>query len=117
MSNPQELALVAADVYFFNAPKTLAVIFSTVEAESNWRNITGDGGSALGFGQVWMKWHRDKLINAAGKLGLELTGNDTADVLGNDELSMFLAVGTIKSFWQAAGGNYTVYVKKYVGPN
>jgi hypothetical protein len=35
------------------------IVLATIEAESEFENILGDSGNALGFGQVWYQWHKE----------------------------------------------------------
>jgi len=107
----------------------LDIALTTVEAESNFTNVMGDSGRAFGYGQVWIKWHFARLIEAADALKITLPSRvapvTEAEelkykplVLGNDNLSMLMAIKTIKSFWSAYGnGGFDAFNVKYVGPN
>lgn len=98
------------------------IVLATVEAETGGRNVLGDDGNAMGYGQVWVsEWHYPKLQKVASMLGLspppqsDIYGLQQF-VLGNDRLSMYLAAETIKSFWQSAGGDWEAFTRGYVGP-
>ncbi len=43
------------------------IVLATVEAETGGRNITGDSGRALGYGQVWSKWHMAEFKQAGSE--------------------------------------------------
>jgi len=95
------------------------VLAATVEAETGGSNIVGDGGEATGYGQVWLTWHDWRLNQAAGMLGLELPSGIEARrqaVLNNDQLSMYLAALVTKGYWDATGGDWEAFTKRYVGP-
>lgn len=95
------------------------IVLATVEAETNGRNITGDSGNALGYGQVWSKWHMAEFKEAGRELGIVIPDNLpslTTVVLGNDQLSMRVAVKVIKKVWTAAKGDWAQFTYKYVGP-
>lgn len=121
----QALAYEAMKALNFNNP---AVVLSTIEAETNFRNVTGDSGRAVGYGQVWLKWHFSKLLKVADLLGVQLPSRKQPTtpaaeqlfinlILRNDKLSMYLAVEVIKGFWSGSGGDYVRFVKGYVGPS
>ncbi|ACB85168.1 hypothetical protein [Natranaerobius thermophilus] len=100
------------------------IVFATIEAESKGKNITGDNGRAFGYGQVWLKWHYNKLKKVAELLGRKIPTKPTniedeheftKVILEDDELSMYLAVETIKELWNNSCG-WEDFLKKYVGP-
>lgn len=100
------------------------IVLATIEAETGGRNVLGDSGNALGYGQVWAKkWHYQKLKKVAGILGVRIPSQTSPIqefqkvVLGNDDLSMGLAVQTIISFWEGAGKDWVTFTKRYVGPS
>ncbi|NOU95586.1 hypothetical protein GC093_20470 [Paenibacillus sp. LMG 31456] len=95
------------------------IVLATVEAETNGTNILGDGGNALGYGQVWPKWHEDSFLYAANKLRLELP--DSLEgmqqlTLSNDAFSMCVAVRVISRVWKSAGKDFRKFTLSYVGP-
>lgn len=114
----QELAKEAAR--FYNLDER--IMLATVEAETGGRNVLGDDGNALGYGQVWaQQWHYPKLQEVAGVFGLtpppqnDLVGLQNF-VLGNDRVSMYLAAKAVKGFWDSAGGDWDTFTRGYVGP-
>lgn len=99
-----------------------SVLAATVEAETGGRNVTGDGGEALGYGQVWPYWHYDRIVEAAQMVGAgpvpargDMAGL-TAFVGGNDRLSMYLAALVVHGYWEATGGDWEAFTRRYVGP-
>lgn len=101
------------------------LVLATIEAETGGRNVLGDAGRAFGYGQVWLKWHYDKLVKVADEFGISVPGKPANEyeeekfkplILNNDRLSMALAVETIKSFWLSSGGDWEKFTKAYVGP-
>lgn len=114
MSEWQTLA--SAEARANNCPED--IVLATVEAETNGRNITGDSGNALGYGQVWPKWHRTSFEKAGKELGLTVPydlPSLTRLVLSSNQFSMRVAVKVIRDTWSAAGGNWTQFTYKYVG--
>lgn len=96
------------------------IVLATIEAETSGRNITGDNGNALGYGQVWMRWHMDCFEYAGRELGISIPTDLpslTILVLGNDQLSMSATVQCIKQFWESAQGNWSKFTYAYVGAN
>lgn len=95
------------------------IVLATVEAETGGRNITGDNGNALGYGQVWPKWHMESFQSAGKMLGISVP-SDLASlknlVLSNDTFSMTVAVEVIKKYWQSSGGDWPKFTYSYVGP-
>lgn len=102
----------------------LPIVLATVEAETGGRNVGGDAGAALGFGQVWPKWHRWAFDLAASDMGLSAPADHqqlAAFTHANDGYSMSVAVLVIKSYWDAAEGpdlesRWEAFTRKYVGP-
>lgn len=97
----------------------LDIVLATVEAETNGQNISGDGGNAVGYGQVWPQWHMDKFTAAAKELGLTIPTDQASLVqftLNNDLYSMAVTVKTIKAFWESANYNWRSFTLSYVGP-
>ena len=97
----------------------LPIVLATVEAETSGTNITGDSGNALGYGQVWAKWHMDS-FKAAGKLlNLSVPTNYsqlTQFTLSNDRFSMAVAVHVIHKMWNGVGHDWAQFTYSYVGP-
>lgn len=97
------------------------IVLATVEAETGGRNIVGDSGNALGYGQVWPQWHIAAFDYAADVLNLGTIPHDlaslTALTLGNDQFSMCVAVYVIKGYWNSAKGNFRQFSLGYVGPS
>ena len=111
---------------------SLPIVMATIEAESNFRNIIGQYAAwsarfGIGFGQVHLRWHFSTLQQVARELGVTLPSNvnpmhnDAANepfrrlLLGNDLLSMHLAVAVIGRKWAASGGNWDRFTEAYVG--
>lgn len=96
----------------------LNIVLATVDAETGGNNELGDNGNALGFGQVWPKWHMENFQFAANELGITLPSS-TADlqqlVLNNNQFSMAVAVNTIKEYWTNAKGDWGNFTRGYVG--
>ena len=97
------------------------LVLATVEAETGGRNILGDSGNAVGYGQVWPKWHMHSFKNAALTLGLaDVPLNDIGSLiqytLDNDAFSMEVTAATIKRFWESSNGDWGTFTKSYVGP-
>lgn len=95
------------------------IMLATVEAETNGRNITGDSGNALGYGQVWKKWHMKAFQDAGRELGISVPddlSSLTNVVLGNNQFSMRVAAKVIKYTWDSVNGNWDKFTEKYVGP-
>lgn len=95
------------------------IMLATVESETSGRNVTGDSGNALGYGQVWKKWHMAAFQQAGEELGLTVPTDLpslTILVLGNDQYSMRVAAKVIKYTWEAAKGDWAQFTYKYVGP-
>lgn len=96
------------------------IVLATVDAETSGTNIIGDSGNALGYGQVWPKWHMDAFQSAGKELGITVPtslSSLTTLVLSNDQFSMRVAVKVIKAYWNAAGGDWSKFTHAYVGPN
>lgn len=103
------------------------VLYSTVEAETSGRNVTGDAGRALGYGQVWVKWHYNELVQACKILGIPAPSKPAVSsvageaevsklVLGNSRLSMLWTALVVKKVWGNSGQNFDRFVHGYVGP-
>jgi hypothetical protein len=95
------------------------IMLATVEAETGGRNISGDSGNALGYGQVWVKWHRYAFEEAGAELGISVPsalGALTIVTLGNDQFSMRVAAKVIKRTWESVNGDWAKFTYKYVGP-
>lgn len=110
----------------------LPIVMATIEAETNFRNVIGEYDAAtaafgIGFGQVHLRWHFDTLKTVARELAIPLPsqinpGRDNIAnepfrrlILGNDLLSMHLAVAVIDRKWRAAGGDWDRFTELYVG--
>jgi len=96
----------------------LNIVLATVEAETSGRNILGDGGDSLGYGQVQPQWHRYAFEYAANKYRLTLppTHAELQQLtLSNDAFSMCVAVHVIKKTWNGAGKNFRKFSEYYVG--
>lgn len=104
------------------------IVYATVEAETDGLNVAGDGGNALGYGQVWPTWHMWAFAKAGADLGIavrtDLEGL-RAQVLDNPEFSMAVAVLVIDSFWTSTPGpvqgvglesRWEAFTRRYVGP-
>lgn len=112
----KQLAVQSANRY--GVP--IDLMLATVEAESP-NNATGDSGNALGYGQVWPKWHYDEMKYAAAQWGIALPSKDDMNGLrslyeNNEVLSMDTAALVIKNVWNAAGQNWDKFTRMYVGP-
>ncbi|RKN74995.1 hypothetical protein D7M11_26015 [Paenibacillus ginsengarvi] len=92
---------------------------ATIDAETSGRNILGDNGNAMGYGQVWPRWHADAFAYAAQKFRVDvpatLEGKQQL-VLGNDGFSMAVAVFVIKKVWRSANQDFRQFSLQYVGP-
>ncbi|NHN33549.1 phage protein [Paenibacillus agricola] len=100
----------------------LNIVLATVEAETNFVNKNGDltdtGYNALGYGQVWPRWHMDAFQYAANRFRVELPESLEGKrvlVLGNDAFSMAVAVFVIKKTWNGAGKDFRKFSEYYVG--
>lgn len=114
-TNWKNLALAEAQTQGADA----RIVLATVEAETSGNNILGDSGNALGFGQVWPKWHTDAFIYAANRFRVDWPSSlpeQQRIVLGNDGLSMAATVYVIKRNWAAARQNFRSFSLIYVGP-
>lgn len=109
----------------------LLPVLATIEAESNFRNTLGEyaGWSArfgIGYGQVHLRWHFATLQQVAAELGITLPSAENPGVddarnepfrrllLGNDLLSMHLAVAVIDRIWRGTR-EFTAFQRAYVG--
>jgi hypothetical protein len=94
------------------------IVLATVDAETGGANIIGDDGNALGYGQVWPRWHRDSFEYAGSELDIDVPNDITSLtqlVLNNDRYSMAVAVNTIKKVWNASGKDWPTFTRSYVG--
>lgn len=132
MNSWEQLAIERAEKY--GVPPE--VVLSTIKAETGGRNVAGGStGNAIGYGQVYLKWWYKELQEVAKNYGITLPGNTPilksgsgyvfdsqsedlikGKILSDDRLSLDWAVRVIKSVWDSSGGDYTTFVKKYVGP-
>lgn len=97
----------------------IPIVLATIEAETSGQNIAGDNGNALGYGQVWSKWHMDAFNYAGRRLGISVPTDLpslTTLTLGNDQFSMIVAVYVIKSMWESSKGSWSNFTYSYVGP-
>lgn len=95
------------------------IALATVEAETGGKNVLGDNGNAIGFGQVWERFHWDAFQYAANLLGLPPPPQGLSALqqytLANDQFSMAVAVRVIHQDWQSSGGDWLRFTKEYVG--
>lgn len=115
LNNWQTLCVQEADLQGCDRDIALA----TVDAETGGNNIIGDSGNALGFGQVWPKWHNDSFQYAADRLGIVLPADMTELTnltINNNQFSMAVAVHTIKKYWLANSKDFRNFTLNYVGP-
>ena len=95
------------------------IVLATIEAETGGKNVMGDKGNAYGYGQVWVKWHKDSFEYAAKRLNITLPGTNEGIkqlTLSNNTFSMIVAVKTIKKYWIRSGKNWRTFTLSYVGP-
>lgn len=95
------------------------IVLATVDAETSGTNILGDNGNALGYGQVWPKWHPDAFQYAADRFRLVFPDTLSARqqlVLSNNAYSMAVAVFVIKGVWAASRKDFRQFSLQYVGP-
>jgi hypothetical protein len=95
------------------------IVLATVDAETGGTNIPGDNDNAMGYGQVWPKWHLDAFQFAANKYRLALPDSLSGKLqltLSNDAFSMCVAVYVIKQVWYSSGKNFRQFSLSYVGP-
>ena len=109
----------------------LLPVLATIEAESNFRNTLGEYAAwsarfGIGFGQVHLRWHFDSLQQVAAELDIQLPSqhnpmhDDRANepfrrlILGNDLLSMHLAVAVIDRVWRGTR-EFGAFQRAYVG--
>ncbi|MCD5384915.1 MAG: S-layer homology domain-containing protein [Candidatus Pacebacteria bacterium] len=109
------------------------ITMATIEAETNFRNVAGEYAAwsaefGLGYGQVHLRWHFDSLLRVADKLNCDLPSYDNPRhnpeknkpfaelILGNNLLSMHLAVEVIHKIWTRADvHDFLTFTKAYVG--
>lgn len=97
----------------------LNIVLATIEAETGGRNVLGDGGNALGYGQVWPYWHKDAFQYAANRYRIEWPSTLAEQqqlTLSNDGFSMAVAVYVIKRIWNGQGKDFRKFTLAYVGP-
>jgi hypothetical protein len=96
------------------------IVLATIEAESQFINILGDNGQALGFGQVWPAFWRSSFDYAGERLGIPVP-NDLSSLQElttlNDAFSLIVAVKTIKSVWLSSNKDWNAFTLSYVGVN
>ena len=116
-------------------PEERAIVLATVEAESGFRNVRGDGGWALGYGQVWPRWHWETIKKVSDATGVPLPFSEnpwpSRSKHGrlwrecfhrSDWFSMAVAVEVIKRIWRFASyvrdleKRWETFTKAYVGP-
>ncbi|NRQ51993.1 hypothetical protein [Brevibacillus sp. HD1.4A] len=115
MADIKSIAVYEAQVQGVELP----IVLATLEAETNFRNITGDKGNALGPGQVWPKWHNESFKWAAERFRLvwpSTLQEQTKLVLSNDHFATAVAVRVIGRNWKAAKRNFRQFSLIYVGP-
>lgn len=115
MSDGKSLAIAEANTQGCS----VAIVLATVEAESNFVNITGDNGNSLGFGQIWPRWHMDCFDYAGQRFGISVPADLpslSTLVLSNNQFSMAATVRCIKQFWDSAQGDWSKFTYAYVGP-
>jgi hypothetical protein len=114
-ANWQNLAIAEAQLQGCDAN----IVFATVDAETSGTNILGDNGNALGYGQVWPKWHLNAFQYAAERFRLTLPDSLSGMqqlVLSNDSFSMAVAVYVIKQVWNSSRKDFRQFSLQYVGP-
>lgn len=102
----------------------IPLMLATVEGETDGRNETGDIKDGVphsfGYGQIQPQWEAEQIHQAAKECGQPDPGEDPGALgqflLDNPECSMIAAALVIKRYWQETGGDYDVFLKKYVGP-
>lgn len=104
----------------------LDIVLATIEAETNFRNVLGDGGDSLGPGQVQPKWHNADYIYIANRMRLQWPGGEEkwpaykeqrqTFALSNDRFAVAVAVRVIGKNWTASRKNFRSFSKIYVGP-
>ncbi len=95
------------------------IMLATVEAETGGQNKTGDSGNALGYGQVWKKWHMDAFQKAGSQLGIFVPSDLpslTTLTINNDQYSMRVAALVIQKYWETSKGDWAQFTYNYVGP-
>lgn len=95
------------------------IVLATVDAETGGRNILGDNGNALGYGQVWPSQWPQAFEYAAKRFQVDLPATLYGKqqlTLSNDAFSMAVAVYVIKSVWNSSGKNFRQFSLHYVGP-
>ena len=109
----------------------LLPVLATIEAESGFRNVLGEYQAwsarfGIGYGQVHLRWHFATLQQVAAELDIALpsANNPMHDdarnepfrrlLLGNDLLSMHLAVAVIDRVWRGTR-EFGAFHRAYVG--
>lgn len=113
------------------------VLKAVIEAETSGKNIKGDYSKkdgryhAFGYGQVWPKWHYEKIWEVMRDVGLKIPEGKEKDfqylgqqLIQNNEVSMAVAALVIKDFWKQSGDindfsdeHFRDFTRKYVGQN
>lgn len=114
------------------------ILKAVVEAETGGKNIKGDYSKedgryhAFGYGQVWPKWHYEKIWKSMRDAGLEIPQGNVKDsqyrqslggqLIQNDEVSMATAALVVREFWKQSGNindfsddHFRKFTKRYVG--
>lgn len=97
-----------------------AVVYATIEAETNGRNVASSDlpNTSYGYGQATITYWKPQLMAAGKALGIAIPSDNKlvrALVLSNDKLSMYWSVEVIKTLWNANGGNWDSFTTHYVG--
>jgi len=96
------------------------IVLATIEAETNFRNVVGDGGDSLGPGQIQPRWHEDAYKWAAERFRLvwpKTRQEQTNLVLSNDHFATAVAVRVIGKTWKGANYDFRKFSEYYVGKN
>lgn len=94
------------------------IVLATIEAETEFSNILGDSGNAMGFGQVWPAWWMSNFQYAADRMGFSLpSGMDALrqKTTSDDYFSMIVTVKTIKDIWLSSNKDWRKFTLSYVG--
>lgn len=114
MADIKSLAIYEAQVQGVDLP----IVLATIEAETNFRNITGDKGASLGPGQVQPRWHSDAYKWAAERFRLTWPSTlqeQTNLVLSHDQFATAVAVRVIGKTWKGAFKDFRKFSEYYVG--
>lgn len=96
----------------------LDIVLATIQAETEFKNIPGDKGKALGYGQVWNKHWHDCFEYAAKEMKIKLPTDYkgiTKLTLSNNKFSMIVSVNAIKKIWIMSKKNWNDFTLNYVG--